>query len=262
MWLEKSRRIGEHRYMKRHIWILIIALLIGSIVNIVVAWLVAIYHPVMHKLILPDDKEIRSGQGIVSFSYSVGEYRTAKIYQYNWIGKGLKHVTREDATSAGLPKWAVLNPEFSGVEVYPLAYRYEATGWPMISFVCATFQPIATGPQVHVVGGIELDFLPRRMTIVLSMTAGRILPTILPTKPIPSGLVVNTLVYSLAAWILLAGPFFVRRVLRARRRQCARCGYPIGASAVCTECGSRVMDEPITIKLHPFHNYSRFCYTT
>jgi len=228
--------------MKRHFWIFIIALLLGSIVNLVVAWVVAIYNPAMHEPIMSSDKEIMFTQGRVVFSYSIGESRTAKIYQLMWVGYAFKHLTREDATSAGLPSWAALNSEYDGVKGDPLAIRYEATGWPMISFASSTFQPIAPNPKPHVVGGIELDFLPR------STTDGLMMSTTLPTQPILPGLIVNTLVYSFAAWFMLAAPFIARRALRSRRRQCQGCGYPVGTSEVCTECGQLVLDKAETSK--------------
>lgn len=224
--------------MKLHFWILVIALLLGSTVNIVVAWVVAIYNPAMHEpIMMSGDKVISFIRPHAIFSYVVGEYRTAKIYELSYSLKEINRVTREDALSAGLPNWAALNSEFDGVSGARLAIRYEATGWPMVSFGCSTFQPIAPNPKPHVVGGIELDFLPRR-------TAGGVMmSTTLPTQPILCGLVVNTVMYSFVIWLLLAGAFIVRRVLRTRRKQCLGCGYPIGVSEVCTECGQRVLNE-------------------
>ncbi|MBI1190290.1 MAG: hypothetical protein GC200_06370 [Tepidisphaera sp.] len=64
---------------------------------------------------------------------------------------------------------------------------------------------------------------------------------------LPGGLVLDTMCFAVAAAALLFGPLFVRRGIRAAvgrrrrtRRQCASCGYPIGASPTCTECGSAV----------------------
>ena len=38
-------------------------------------------------------------------------------------------------------------------------------------------------------------------------------------------------------WLLIPGPFALRRFLRTRRGLCPRCAYPVGESAVCSECG-------------------------
>ncbi len=62
----------------------------------------------------------------------------------------------------------------------------------------------------------------------------------IPVTPILSGLVVNTLFYATLLWFLIPGPFALRRLrrfLRVRRGLCPKCAYPMGDSAVCTECG-------------------------
>ncbi len=38
-------------------------------------------------------------------------------------------------------------------------------------------------------------------------------------------------------WLLIPGPFALRRFLRVRRGLCPKCAYPMGESSVCTECG-------------------------
>ena len=66
---------------------------------------------------------------------------------------------------------------------------------------------------------------------------------ILPCRPIVMGFAVNTLFYATILWLLLATLHprgVVRRRIRARRGQCPACGYPIGTSNVCTECGRAV----------------------
>jgi hypothetical protein len=62
---------------------------------------------------------------------------------------------------------------------------------------------------------------------------------VLPLKPIWPGFVINTMFYAAVLWLLFAAPGFVRRRLRARRGQCPACGYQIapGTGHVCSECG-------------------------
>ena len=58
---------------------------------------------------------------------------------------------------------------------------------------------------------------------------------------IPHGsFAVRTLFYSALLWLLILGPFTLRRFLRVRRGRCAKCGYPIGESGVCSECGTEL----------------------
>ncbi len=68
---------------------------------------------------------------------------------------------------------------------------------------------------------------------VLSGQPGRFLPL----RPVWPGFAINTLFYAAILWLLIPGPFVLRRLIRQRRGLCPKCAYPMGESAVCTECG-------------------------
>ena len=59
----------------------------------------------------------------------------------------------------------------------------------------------------------------------------------LPFRPIWPGFAVNMLSYAVVLWLLVGGPFALRRDLRIKRGLCPKCAYPMGKSSVCTECG-------------------------
>jgi hypothetical protein len=64
-----------------------------------------------------------------------------------------------------------------------------------------------------------------------------------PTQPIWSGWALNTLFYAgilWGGWLMFAAPFALRRRRRIKRGLCPACAYPLGDSAVCTECGTPV----------------------
>jgi hypothetical protein len=63
---------------------------------------------------------------------------------------------------------------------------------------------------------------------------------LLPLCPLPRGFAVNTVSYAAILWLLICGPRALRRRLRIRRQRCPACGYPLGTSPVCTECGREV----------------------
>ncbi len=65
----------------------------------------------------------------------------------------------------------------------------------------------------------------------------------MPYRPIWPGFAVNTIFYAAALWLLIPGPFAVRRFLRLRRGLCPKCAYPMGESAVCTECGGALAKQ-------------------
>ena len=60
---------------------------------------------------------------------------------------------------------------------------------------------------------------------------------VLPCGIIVRGFAVNTLLYAVVLWLLIPGPFVLRRFIRRRRGRCPGCGYPVGGSEVCSECG-------------------------
>ena len=59
----------------------------------------------------------------------------------------------------------------------------------------------------------------------------------LPLIPVWPGFVLNTLFYATLLWLLIPGPFVLRRFIRVRRGLCPACAYPRGESNVCSECG-------------------------
>jgi hypothetical protein len=65
----------------------------------------------------------------------------------------------------------------------------------------------------------------------------------LPLNALWPGFAINTIFYAAILWLLFAAPGFVRRRLRVRRGQCPACAYPVGASDVCTECGRPVKQK-------------------
>jgi hypothetical protein len=56
-------------------------------------------------------------------------------------------------------------------------------------------------------------------------------------SPVCPGFAINTIFYAAILWVLFFAPGKVRRSMRRRRGLCPACGYPVGMSEVCTECG-------------------------
>ncbi len=64
-----------------------------------------------------------------------------------------------------------------------------------------------------------------------------IVARVFPLRPLPLGFAINTLFYAALLWPLICVPLALRGLLRLRRGLCPKCAYPMGESAVCTECG-------------------------
>ena len=60
---------------------------------------------------------------------------------------------------------------------------------------------------------------------------------LVPLRPVSIGFALNSAVYAAATWAVVFSFPIIRRVARIRRHCCPSCGYPFGASPVCTECG-------------------------
>ena len=66
---------------------------------------------------------------------------------------------------------------------------------------------------------------------------------LLPTLMIWPGFAINTLFYATILGALFAVPAALRRKRRIKRGLCPKCAYPVGTSAVCTECGTPVTSK-------------------
>ena len=62
----------------------------------------------------------------------------------------------------------------------------------------------------------------------------------LPFRLVPVGFVADTLLYALLVGVLMYGRSVVRYLVRLRKGLCLRCGYPVGDSPECSECGASV----------------------
>ncbi len=53
------------------------------------------------------------------------------------------------------------------------------------------------------------------------------------------GFAINTIFYAATLWLLIPGPFALRRLIRRKRGLCVACGYDIRHAEhdVCPECG-------------------------
>lgn len=61
---------------------------------------------------------------------------------------------------------------------------------------------------------------------------------LLPWRPMWAGLALNAAVFGSSAWLLSAIFISAKRLIRRVKGQCPTCGYPVGLTRVCAECGS------------------------
>lgn len=100
-------------------------------------------------------------------------------------------------------------------------------GWP---FRC--LYGVASGKNGEWAKESWLVKLPARRTVFGTAWAPE-----LPLRPIWPGWIFNMIFFAAILWLLIGGLFVLRGHFRVTRGQCPSCGYAIGESPVCTECG-------------------------
>lgn len=193
--------------------VIFICLLLGTIMNLAVAWAFAFaFAPP------PGIWGGLAGQADHSRSWAAEVVGTSDDQTLAWI----------DATSSASERRNLGTRERT--VLYGSGRTYSAVmleaGWPFHSFV-ATERHASNWLQ-------EKRF---HMIVFVTRSGSEVH---LPYKPLWGGMLFNTAFYAGLLWVLLFGPFALRRARRARRGLCLACAYPIGTSAICTECGRSV----------------------
>ena len=219
--------------MKRRLLIIAICLLLGAVANVAVAWGCAVLNRGL-------SAHYESGSRYLPIA---GEQLSVR--RWKRAGATLISVQRErrDLGSRGgrtpeqlYPAWAdfrVSDQYTSGLTDVNRRWL-DGRGWPRHSMWCELEVGARNRLKVTGIrGGIYVPIPPRMYIGVHPLLRGIALPLL----PIWPGFAVNTLFYTTILWLLLLGPFALRRFLRLRRGLCPRCAYPMGESSVCTECG-------------------------
>lgn len=106
----------------------------------------------------------------------------------------------------------------------------EATeyGWPLRCFIAdnlAFASTISKPPRMNTTAAVQELFSKSR--------------------PLPLPFLVNVLIYAAALLYLPGLPRRIRAVFWSRTGRCPACGYPRGASQVCSECGQSFTSKPV-----------------
>ena len=213
--------------MGRRLLILAVFLVAGAVVNVAVAWGCALcVDPVVGGTL-----EFASATTTTEhWTLAVMSRGGARFIQSS-RNRG-PHDPVKAADLLRLPYWAKLatpRAEYaSGAHDFEMIL-VESRGWPLQALRCEVIP--RGGPLLFgVLGAIET---PWQWKVVSR-------PRSLPLLPVWPGFIANTLGYAVVLWLLIPGPFALRRWVRRRRGLCPKCAYPVGESAVCTECGGEL----------------------
>jgi hypothetical protein len=249
--------------MRRHLITILIFLLAGAAVNVAVAWGCAVWPKAMAPADLDQPTDYEEGWWAhhtpkAQSSVPVISSRAAAFgLQYFMLHatSGPVEVHVGDAGEFFRPE-AELPSNVRDARAFSLscevglpwnqALRVRA-GWPMASlsgerwhfghpFTTPAFRCAPAGPTD---GALFVAAYP-----VIRVTASGSTERPVPLLPLWPGFALNTAFYAAVLWLLICGPFILRRFVRVRRGLCPACAYPMGEAAVCTECGKPLPSRP------------------
>lgn len=239
--------------MKR-LRVILLFLLLGAVMNIAVAWAITL-------IIAP---EIPSGRGLFLFGEGgsvignvfMGVNRRTKFGSQFYCSERLNFTTEYGPmTSVELqrkvkhleslpisdvmPNWGVLDEFSEKINTGPIREQsvFEGRGWPRLSLWCIRVIILR-----NVIDNQQENYGSRGLIVTPLLPYEPGSPRILPLYPIWSGFLVNTLFYAAFLWLLIPGPFVLRRFIRLKRGLCPWCGHNLsGADHVaCPECGIEI----------------------
>ncbi len=197
--------------MKRRIFTITIFLLLGVVINVAVAWAYVLWTP-LDNIVTLFEPEVRQR---IPHNVTV----RSDLFFFNGLevtqpGRYILWLNATEVDSRGVD---------SAVPLYYESYA----GWPAMS-LGGTARMTERG--LH---SPFLFYLPEGLR-------ERVEYIVVPLRPQWPGFAINTILYGGVPWLLVCGPFELRRYRRRKRGLCVYCAYPIGASNVCTECGRAI----------------------
>jgi hypothetical protein len=206
--------------MRRRLLIILISLLAGAFVNIAVAWGCATWSPFEPKGIADPAQSPVSPPDFVGLGFEI-------TFVDNRNGMSCL-----DMTSG----WPLLTLRQRSWQQFQLVAPLDEIRSRIQALTRRAENPIKPEMRARIRDGIVKLQLKARFHGTLA-PAVRTPRRVLLTTPLWPGFAVNTLFYAPIPWLLICGAFALRRFLRQRRGLCPACAYPMGESAVCTECG-------------------------
>lgn len=200
---------------------IMMALAIGGVVNVGVAWGLAWF--------VPWRPSSTTGFERHSDGYSTWFYHDKHpgLESLLWATRGSKAFPPGTVKAPG---WSLVKARDGCKHKVSLGHLEFAAGWPMLSLKCCL--AIEINPR-------QMSAEPKWSALAVrhSSTATSFEPRALPLMPVWPGLVVNFLVFAAVAMCAMVTPGWIVRERRRCRGHCVWCGYPKGNAATCSECG-------------------------
>lgn len=235
---------------RRHVLRFSACLVAGMLINIAIAWMLAIS---------VDVYRVTPGGGMTLFNDETHWSTSA----YRRLGSLVAHSTWRYRLNAGqtgtnpadfVPVWMPNRdpPEaLKRGDLHESQRTIDARGWPMLSLWSSARRLTVDGERqvvesANVEGGIEMGVSPWITVPPRGNRPALTRPRVLPLRPVWPGFAVNSIGFGLVLWLAIFGWRDARAFWRARHDRCCACGYPVGESERCSECGVVVRGVPIT----------------
>jgi hypothetical protein len=230
---QAGRRGWRSTRAVRRAWRIALLLLAGAVVNVAVAWGIALLaddaapFPLTSGLITHADgtRSVATRLRCPGTSILIGDpVRITDVH------------ASETWPALELPDWA-RGPRSGPVpDRDPGSWLEYARGWPLLTLACGPYAE----PGWHV-GPTDLSGHVVGWGVVVHRRGlgGRAGVRVLPLRPVWPATLVNTLFYAAALWVVVRAPRAVRGALRRRRGRCAFCAYDLRGTShdACPECG-------------------------
>jgi hypothetical protein len=204
--------------MKRRVAFILALLALGVLLNIAVAWLIA-------DVAGPDFGEAAFVVGpsptdswVVMTTRGLGHLDVAAMISSR--SSGAVHVTDDR-----VPTWSRIRHLPPYQEGDPMPFMHDlAFGWPALSMWCSV-----DGTRAWDSG-----------TVTSRQASGATPGLDYPLRVLWVGFASNSVFYAALVALLFLGPRGLRRRWRKLHGRCPTCGYPLGGSERCSECGAHV----------------------
>ena len=219
--------------MKRRLLQIIVLLVLGAIVNVAVAWGCAAVRST--KFVSVDHVNYHFDQSSLQWYMLRLECRSNDRLVWSVSPSDLEsygrhiHLPSRDQSDFA-PAWSATRWYEAPTETDDGWVQIEMlVGWPSRSLYSWT---LYSTPWEST--GIIVDANDQNTSLL----------RVIPLTPRWPGFAINTIFYAAMLWVVFFVSGMVKRRVRRRRGLCPACAYPIGTSAVCTECGAAVPAAP------------------
>lgn len=206
---------------------IVLAVAVGALLTVGVAWWseyrVPLFNGTAKQIVTAANGPAWDGALLVNGVTAIGVLSFAVEQEASKLTKGVDRG----------PSWSRIRTAPTRDQIESLHALFEdARGWPLPALM-AVHSSDTTYASWTTTWGVPLTSDQGRWGV----------PRALPLRPIIGGFVVNWLAFGTCAYLVLFWIGHARRASRRRRNRCPACGYPIGSSPLCTECGTSIHQQ-------------------